>query len=205
MSNYYDKFYGYTGFFPILEDTESSCGHTLTLRETLSRLEIGENSIFSKTGLVHGARIFILDDVVYNGHPTKEEHLQYNYLVFSMTFDGELDALAKRISATVGQDWDSIFSHCYGFSSQQKTSESILEFLKKGQITTSFLYVDAAGDLQTTLRALIAQNELASLVANAQFLDSAARKTMVLELAEKLSKNPDPIPGEYKPQAIPGE
>jgi hypothetical protein len=59
--------------------------------------------------------------------------------------------------------------------------------------------------LQTTLRALIAQNELASLVANAQFLDSAARKTMVLELAEKLSKNPDPIPGEYKPQAIPGE
>ncbi len=199
MSNYYDRFYGYTGLFPILEASRECC-HKTTLRGLLANLANGDGSLFSRTGLVHGARFFILDDVVFNAHPTTEEHLQYAYLVCSMTFDGELAPLAASIAETGGEEWDSIFRHCHGFHQENKTADSILAFLRQGQVTTSFLYVDADGDLQTTLRALAMQREIGMLVEKAQFMDTAGRKQLVLELARKMADMPILTGGGFQPE-----
>jgi len=199
MSNYYGKFYGYTGLFPILDDTEN-CVHKVALRKLLAELPLGRGSLFSRTGLVHGARLFIIDDVVYNGHPTPEEHLQYSYLLLSMTFDGELANLAEKLSAAGGNEWQSVFSHCHGFDSNAAhNGQSVLDYLQKGQITTSFLYVDADGNLDTTLRALILQKEIGLLVEKAQSLDTPTRKQLVLKLAARMSALPPPEPGDFMP------
>lgn len=201
MSNYYDKFYGYTGFFPILEEGHLDCSHTQQLRTLLAGLPNNRGSLFSSTGLVHGARMFIIDDVVYNGHPTHEEHLEYNYLTLSMTFDGELSTLAERIATSASVEWREIFRHCYGFPSDDLTAESILKHLQQGQITTSFLYVDASGTLTQTLRALALQREVGFLLEKGQLLDTAGKRQLVNELARRYAAMPDPVPGDFTTNA----
>ena len=198
MSNYYGKFYGYTGLFPILDDTEDAEPHRMVLRKLLAELPNGKGSLFSRTGLVHGARLFLLDDVVYNGAPTPEEHLRYSYVVLSMTFDGELSTLARNIAEAGGNEWTAVFSHCYGFPKQALSAAAVLDYLQKGQITTSFLYVDADGDLKTTLRALVLQRELGLLLEQAQLQDTAGKKALVRELAARLAALPDPQAGDFQ-------
>src|SRR5271155_4894554 len=89
---------GYTGLFPIIEEAGSR-SHAVELRGVLAALRTGVGSLFSRTRLVHGARLFVIDDVVYNGHPSREDHLAYGYLAMSITFDGDLAALAEGIAA----------------------------------------------------------------------------------------------------------
>jgi hypothetical protein len=198
VSNYYDKFYGYTGLFPILDDTEDAEPHRTALRKLLAELPNGTGSLFSRTGLVHGARLFLLDDVVFNGAPTPEEHLKYSYVVLSMTFDGELAPLAQRIASVGGDEWASVFRHCYGFPDKAPSADSVLDYLQKGQITTSFLYVDADGDLKTTLRALVLQRELGVLLEQAQLQDTKGKKALVRELAARIAALPEPQPGDFQ-------
>lgn len=197
MSNYYEKFYGYTGFFPILKDQKREISHTIELRQVLSVLPNAGGSLFSRTGLVHGARIFILDDVVYNGHPTTAEHLEYEYLAVSLTFDGELESLVERLAEFGGEEFKNIFCHCYGYSEIEMSSSSILSFLKTGQVTTSFLYVEADGDLQETLRALLAQKLIAEMLEKAQFLNTNDKKALVLATAAKISSAKLPLAGDF--------
>jgi hypothetical protein len=197
VSNYYDKFYGYTGLFPILEEDHLDCSHTQQLRTLLANLPNARGSLFSRTGLVHGARFFILDDVVYNGHPTHEEHLQYNYLALSLTFDGELSALAERIAANAAEEWGEVFRHCYGFPATKLTSANVLQLLQQGQITTSFLYVDARGPLIQTLRALALQREVGFMLEQGQLLDTAGKRKLVQALKQRYAAMPDPVPGDF--------
>lgn len=197
MSNYYGKFYGYTGFFPILKEPKREISHTIELRQLLSVLPNEGGSLFSRTGLVHGARIFILDDVVYNGHPTTAEHLEYEYLAVSLTFDGELEDIAKQLAEVAGEEFKKIFCHCYGYSKVDMNASSILTFLIAGQVTTSFLYVEADGDLQQTLRALLAQKLIAEMLEKAQFLNTVDKKALVLATAAKISSAKLPLAGDF--------
>ncbi len=197
MSNYYESFYGYTGLFPILKADKIKVSHTIELREILSTLPNDGGSLFSRTGLVHGARLFILDDVVYNGHPTSVEHLEYEYLAVSLTFDGELEDIANKLAELGGDEFKSIFMHCYGFSEIDMSASSILQFLKLGQVTTSFLYVEADGNLQETLRALLAQKLIADMLEKAQFLNVADKKNLILTTAAKISAAKLPLAGDF--------
>jgi len=197
MSNTYGNFYGYTGVFPIINDKKRNTSHARSLRSLLSDMDNGGGSLFSRTGLIHGARLFVLDDVVYNGHPSKEEHLEYEYLVFSLTFDGELDEMAQRLSEYGGNDFESVFQHCYGFDAGNMSSEFMLKFLQTGQITTSFLYVEADGDLQETMRALLAKRYIAQMLEKAQFLTTEEKKALVRTTASSIASAALPLPGDF--------
>lgn len=198
MSNTYGSFYGYTGLFPIRKDAKREVSHAIELRHVLSDLENGAGSLFSRTGLVHGARMFVLDDVVYNGHPTTEEHLQYEYLLLSLTFDGSLDVLAQRLAEHGGQDLEHVFNHCYGFSGVSSSGEAMLSFLKHGQVTTSFLYVEADGDLQETLRAFIAKKVIGEMLEQAQGASTEEKRALVREAAGKIASAALPLPGAFQ-------
>ncbi|MBT5950333.1 hypothetical protein N9M30_02025 [Pseudomonadales bacterium] len=197
MGNRYDNFYGYTGMFPVLRDVAGEAPKITSLRRCLSELENGQGSLFSRTGLVHGARLFLLDDVVYNGAPSPQEHLDYAYVVLSITFDGDLAELAFQLAEHGGEEWDAIFSHCYGFMDYGRDATGIINFLSRGQVTTSFLYVDASADLKDTLSALALQREIGFLLEQAQLLDTAGRKKLIRELAAKMAAAPDLIPGDF--------
>ncbi|MDB5571856.1 MAG: hypothetical protein JWN93_3039 [Hyphomicrobiales bacterium] len=195
MSNRYDSFYGYTGLFPIIDDLQAE-SHLDILREVLMSLPDGRGSLFSRTGLVHGARLFIIDDPVYNGRPSREEHFAYAYLALSITFDGELEALAERIAAVGAEAFTSVFSHCYGFGGASSAG-AVLSYLKACQIETTFLYVDSDVDLPGTLSALAAQRRIADMIERAQGCGPAERKALVRDLAERLQLSPAPEPGDF--------
>jgi hypothetical protein len=195
MSNYYDRFYGYTGMFPIIDD-RSAESHVDQLREILSKLDNGRGSLFSRTGLVHGARLFIVEGPIYNGRPAREEHFTYSYLAMSITFDGELEDLAARIAEVGGTDIETIFSHCYGFEGVDNR-DNLLTYLKSCQITTTFLYVDSDADLQSTLSALVAQKQIAAMIEQAQGCSPSQRKVLIRELAARLDAIPTLEPGDF--------
>jgi hypothetical protein len=162
MGNRYEQFYGYTGLFPIREDSRAA-SHVEALRSELAALPFGVGSMFSRTGLVHAARMFVIEDVIDNGHPTREEHLPYPYLAMSLTFDGDLAELAKRIAARCLPDFDQIFSHCYGYP--RVDPSDVFGYLVACQVETTYLYVDV-GDagLERVLKALVAQRLIANLI-----------------------------------------
>ncbi len=197
MSNHYDNFYGYTGLFPIIDDLQAE-SHLDILRESLLALPNGKGSLFARTGLVHGARLFIVDDVVYNGRPSREEHLAYPYVALSMTFDGTLEALAERIAAVAADEFASIFCHCYGFKGAN-TAADVLAYLKACQHETTFLYVDCDADLPTTLKALAAQPKIADMIERGQGASVQERKALVREMAALLKNASTPEPGDFVP------
>ena len=198
MSNTYGNFYGYTGVFPIIRDDKLEVSHAVELRRVLSELNSGGGSIFSRTGLVHGARMFVLDDVVYNGHPTKEEHLEYEYLMLSLTFDGALHEMAQRLNQYGGEELELIFSHCYGFANRDTSKEGMLKFLQQGQVTTSFLYVEADGDLKETLRALWAKKVVGEMLEKAQGVSTEQKRALVKEAAVRIESATLPLPGDFQ-------
>jgi len=195
VSNYYGKFYGYTGLFPILDNTDTN-NHIVELRSLLSTLSNKQGSLFSRTGLVHGARFFILDDVVFNGSPTPEEHLKNAYLVLSMTFDGELEDLAEKIAALGESDWGRVMSHCHSVA-DTRPHEVVLDQLRRGQVTTSFLYVDADADLKSTLKALLLQRKVSDLIVSGQGATIQERKKLVRNFADHFNSIEIPSPGDF--------
>jgi hypothetical protein len=189
MGNRYGDFYGYTGLFPVIDDPRGAESHLDVLREMLNRLDAGPGSMFARAGLVHGARLFLVDDIIDNGYPALPEHLPYAYLALSMTFDGPLERLAAALSATAAGDLAAIFDHCYGFRGAG-TPEGLLSYLRAGQVTTTFLYVDAEAPLwrvlaalkvQAMSRDLVVQGQGASLAERRRLVDAFARAVRTLE------------------------
>lgn len=196
MSSRYGEVYGYSGFFPIREDVTSP-SHIDALRGLLADLPIGEGSLFSRTRRVHGARFFVIDDAIYNGHPSVEEHLAYAYLAMSITFDGDLPDLAARIADVGAAEFEALFSHCYGYPGAA-SAEAILGYLKACQIETTFLYVDTDdATLEEMLRALQAHARIASMIERAQGKSTAERRALVRELAAEIARLPPASPGAF--------
>jgi len=196
VGNRYDNFYGYTGLFPIKPSDGDGSSPARDLRRTLSKLPNGPGSMFSKTGLVHGARMFVLADVVYNGYPSKHEHLKHQYLVVSMTFDGDLEPLLTRVAEHCSETWHEVFQYTWGYP-ETLTTESLIAHVKACQVTTTFLYVDAGADLKDTLYALAAQREILEMVQQGQGLDTEARRKLVNAAVGRLRELTPTIPGSF--------
>jgi hypothetical protein len=196
MSSRNGQIHGYTGFFPIIEEARAQ-SHAVALRGILATLPTGEGSLFSRTRLVHGARLFVIDDVVYNGHPSREEHLAYAYLAMSITFDGDLAALAEGIAVLGAAEFDRIFSHCYGYEGAG-SSERVLAYLEACRVQSNILFVEVDdASLEDVLRAIHAHARIARMIETAQGKSPSERKALVRALAAQLRQSPPPPPGAF--------
>ena len=91
MPNHNGQLYGLTLLSPILDDPRATPSHDLQIRAYLAKLPTGEASPFALAPGTHLARLVVLDDVIYVGMPSCEEHLKSKYLVFESNLDGDLD------------------------------------------------------------------------------------------------------------------
>ena len=196
MGNRYGNFYGYTGLFPILPSDGDGSAPSRDLRRDLAILPNGPGSMFSRTGLVHSARLFVLGDVVYNGHPSAVEHLRHQYLVLSITFDGDLEPLLHRIHDLCAEEWTLVFRHTWGFPNKLD-ADGLIAHVKACQIKTTFLYVDAGADLESTLHALAAQGELREMVQAGQGKDTYERRALVRDVVARLKALSPTPPGSF--------
>ncbi len=186
---------GYSGFFPILADDESHA-HRDALRAALMALPSGEGSLFSRTRLVHGARMFVLADAVYNGRPSREEHFAHAYLAVSITFDGPLATMCAAVAANGAAEFLALFSHCHGCPATADAA-TVLGYFEACRIDPSFLYVDTDASLEDVLAAIRRHALIADLVLQGQGKPAAERKALVRNLAAEIAALPKTEPGGF--------
>jgi len=82
MPNQNGSVYGLTILSPIIDDDRATPSHDLQIRAYLAQLSTREDSPFAVAPGTHLARLVVMDDVIYVGMPSCEEHLKSKYLVF---------------------------------------------------------------------------------------------------------------------------
>ena len=138
------KAYALTLLCPILRGSPKKCPegmegqeYSALLRYELQRLRVSEGSPMARAPNTYLCRLFILNDVPYQGKPAYFEHLKSSYLVFVSDFYGELDDYLNGMWSTIAPEISSILRYCVGFE-RVNSAETFIQYIKDCEVTTTF-------------------------------------------------------------------
>jgi hypothetical protein len=117
-------------FTPILQGREEA------VSEAIESLPLGAESPLARLEQLHFSRLQIFDRLVYQGPPQKPDRLKSSYLVFTATFDGDLDPFLDAICERLPTEADSWWSHCVAYPGTGDPS-AFRRYLKHNQIRTT--------------------------------------------------------------------
>lgn len=173
MPNENGRAYAFTALCPLLDASETDQSYAAVVKARLRNLSTHENSPFARVPNLYMCRLFVLDDVFYQGRPAREDHLASKYLVFVADIHGPRDAwledLWRQAETTVRELW----SYCVGFAAVH-TSYDFVRYLQKCQVETT-LYFNGSNDdtLAEQLKALYVKQELGKFARAHQGQDAA--------------------------------
>ena len=200
MPNQNGTVYGLTILSPIIDDDRATPSHDLKIREYLATLPTGEESPFAIAPGTHLARLVVLDDVIYVGAPSCEEHLRSKYLVFESNCDGDMESYLRGLAASVPQHFDAIWNHCVGYPGAANV-QAFLDYMKACQIETTFFFAAVNNKSVTeTLTALQTQRAVADFIACNQGMKSEQLQKEFAEFMTVLKATPVPKPGGQAPR-----
>jgi hypothetical protein len=199
MPNKNGSVYGLTILSPIIDDKEATPSHDLQIRDYLAHLSTREESPFAQAPGTHLARLVVMDDVIYVGAPSCEEHLKSKYLIFESNCDGDLDTYLAGLADNIPDHLDAIWKHCVGYPGAANR-QAFIDYMKACQLDTTF-YFAAVNDktVTETLRALQTQTAVADFIAAHQGVDAATLQREFIEFVAHLKKLPPPKPGSMGP------
>jgi hypothetical protein len=199
MANENGSVYGLTILSPIIDDDKATPSHDLQIRNYLAKLSTREDSPFARAPGTHLARLVVMDDVIYVGMPSCEEHLKSKYLIFESNLDGDLDTYLAGLAANIPEHLDAIWKHCVGYPGAANR-QAFIDYMKACQLTTTF-YFAAVNDksVPETLRALQTQAAVTEFIATHQGADPASLQRDFIEFAARLRSQPLPRPGAMGP------
>lgn len=184
--------YGLTLLCPIIDNEKARPSHDLMIRDFLSRLPLGTDSPFARAPGTHLARLVVLDDVIYVGMPSCEEHLRSKYLVFECNCDGDRDTYLTGLANHVPDDLDAIWQHCTGYPGARNLP-AFLSYMKACEIETTFFFAPVNDkDVAQTLTALQTQRAVAAFVATHQGCSAAELQQDFKVFTDRLAKAPVP-------------
>jgi hypothetical protein len=188
--------YGLTLLCPILNDPRSIPSHDLQIRAHLSKLSLGPDSPFAAAPGTHLARLVVLDDVIYVGAPSCEEHLKSKYLVFESNCDGDRDTYLTGLARAIPNELDTIWSHCVGYpKTGASDTAAFLRYMKQCEIETTFFFAPVNDKTRMqTLIALRNKATIAHFIAEHQGQPPAEMQKKILALKAHLQGLPDPEP-----------
>lgn len=163
MANTSGKAYGLTLLCPITcDEGGNSCSDAT--RDYLEALPIHAQSPMAKVPNTYLCRFYVLDDVIFQGNPAKEEHLKSRYLVFCANFHGDLDnwltGMWNAIPGAIGDIWH----HCVAFN-KVKTAQDFIAYIKKCQVTNTLYFNGSTDDsLDEQLKSLYLKQEFSRFV-----------------------------------------
>lgn len=131
--------YGLTMFAPIKP------GQTVALQQYLLDMPTGADSPLARLEHLHCSRLHVLEELVYQGAPQRPEPLKSAYLIFTGSFDGDLDRFAQDICFLLPDEADAIFGHCVGYPGSQDPA-AFLAWVRHNQIANHYVlspYPDA--------------------------------------------------------------
>lgn len=188
--------YGLTLLCPILDDHTAIPSHDLQIRDYLAHLPLGPDSPFAVASGTHLARLVVLDDVIYVGAPSHEEHLKSKYLVFESNCDGDCDSYLTGLAKAIPDELDAIWKHCVGYPKDgARDVAAFLDYMKRCQIETTFFFAPVNDKTRTqTLTALRNKAYIAHFIAAHQGKPAAEIQKNILALFAYLKELPDPQP-----------
>ncbi len=194
MPNKSGSLYGLTILSPILDDESATPSHDLQIREYLATLATDHASPFARAPFTHLTRLAVMDDVIYVGMPSCEEHLKFKYLVWEANFDGELDAYLTALAGAARVEIDAIWQHCAGYPGTANRA-AFISYMKSCQIETTF-YFAAVNDKTRTesLKALQTQRAVADFIGTHQGADPEHLQRDFLKFAASLKAAATPKP-----------
>jgi hypothetical protein len=154
MGNKYGNSYGLTVLIPIEHGAEGNRSYDKIIRDKLQEWPLQKQSPLSTVPNTYICRVFLLNDVFYEGAPAVEEHLKNKYLVFSSNFYGELDDYLIGMWDAIGELLKDFLKHCVAFNKVNSAAEFV-SYIKRCQIKTS-LFFNGSNDkpLDEQLKAL---------------------------------------------------
>jgi len=161
MPNNNGRAYGLTTLCPLEGDSEDDQSYAAIVKGLLRTLPLDENSPFAQVPNTYLCRLFVLDDVFFEGHPAAEDHLKSKYLVFLAELHGDLDTYLRGLWSHGESSVRSIWRYCIGFDAV-RDAKTFVRYIKKCQVETTF-YFNGSNDLPLAeqLKALYLKQELA--------------------------------------------
>ena len=160
MPNKSGKAYGLTTLCPLRNDSHEDQSSAAIVRARLRALAVDENSPMARVPNTYLCRMFVMDDVFYEGSPAHSEQLKSKYLVFVAELHGELrpylQGMWQNAQAMIRQVWQ----YCVGFDRVHNANDFI-GYIEKCQVETTF-YFNGSNDepLAEQLKALYLKQEL---------------------------------------------
>ena len=146
MANTSGNAYGLTTLCPIIngfsssESTSDSESHDKIIRRLLQSLPINEDSLFANTDNTYFARLFILNDVLFQqGNDFKRDHLKSKYLCFNSNFHGDLNTYLTGMWNNNETLVREIWQHCVAFDQVNQASDFV-DYIKSCQVDTTLFF-----------------------------------------------------------------
>jgi hypothetical protein len=166
--------YALTTFAPIIP------GHEEELLTHIEGLPTGADSPLARLDTLHLSRIQIFDHLVHQGDQQKPDRLESNYLVFTSSFDGDLDTYLDAICERLPAEADGWWSHCVGYPGTADRG-AFKSWIKEHQVHTNlFASAYPTGTVATVRESLALREQIIDFAAGAQGLDAAALRERFL-------------------------
>ena len=167
MANKSGNAYALTLLCPILQGSPKQAPEGMSdqtyadlVRYYLQRLRVNEQSPMARVPNTYLSRLWVLNDVPYQGRPAVLEHLKSNYLVFSSNLHGELEAYLKGMWTAIEREIRDILQYCVGFD-RVTNLETFIEYIKLCQVKTTFFFNGSTDEpLAAQLKSLYLKQEL---------------------------------------------
>jgi hypothetical protein len=167
MANTSGKAYGLTLLCPIRQDDES-CSYSNIVYQRLSLLPRHYRSPMAKVPNTYLCRLYVLNDVFYQGHPAREEHLKSKYLVFCCNFHGDRDHYLKGMWEAIQDDIEHIWEHCIHFD-LVNNAQDFIAYVTKCQVKNNLFFNGSTDDsLEEQLKSLYLKQEFSRFAYNNQ-------------------------------------
>jgi hypothetical protein len=166
MANKSGNAYALTLLCPILQGLPKKAPEGMNdqtyadlIRYQLQQLAVNEESPMARVPNTYLSRLFVLNDVPYQGRPAILEHLKSNYLVFSSNFHGELEDYLTGMWNALEREIRAILQYCVGFDRVTNVA-TFIEYVKACQVTTTFFFNGSSDEpLAAQLKGLYLKQE----------------------------------------------
>jgi hypothetical protein len=147
-------------------------GHVDEVQAYIDGLPLGEESPLARLDQLHLSRIQIFRELVPQGGSHVPDKLDAPQLVFTSSFDGDLDSYCDAIAERVPEA-DNWWGHCVGYPGRSDKA-AFRSWIRAHKIDTNlFASAYPNANVQQVQAALAAREQVIEFAADAQGLDAA--------------------------------
>jgi hypothetical protein len=143
------------------------------VRTHIDSLPMGADSPLARLDMLHFSRLQVFSELVYQGRPQRPDRLEHSHLVFTSSFDGELDPYLDAICERLGRDADAWWRHCEGFPGTADRAR-FRSWIREQQVDSALFAVAVTAEVPLIRDSLALRDQVVEFAAEAQGLDDVS-------------------------------